>query len=128
MSEEKAKDIDLEYLPNPEGDNSFEVKINEGSTTLKYFANNISGGQLVNAGDVALTFSNCISVNYQGSEPNEETYPGWNNCKSDLCEVINSKWLKLVVPNTCEYRHFVFALYHQLFECLAKSYEASTPT
>ena len=125
MSQEIAVDIPLDLEPNPEGDNCFEVVINEGTSRLTYFASKMENGYLVNAGDVVVAFSGCVASRYLGSELDGELYPGWNQLESDFCKINNSQWVASF-PNQIEtYHHYVFSLNHQVFECIAESFSIS---
>ncbi|MCU7867300.1 MAG: hypothetical protein KZQ98_02040 [Candidatus Thiodiazotropha sp. (ex Lucinoma borealis)] len=121
MSKEIAKDIELALTPNPEGDNSFKISITEGEAKLSYFASKKTGNELVNAGDIELIISDCVASKYLGSEPEGDLYPGWHDLESDLCEIENSKWAKTFIALHGRYRHYVFSLNHQIFECIAQS-------
>lgn len=126
MPQEIAISIPLEQVPNPEGDNRFEVKINEGSAWLTYFASKMVDNCLVNFGNVTLLFSNCVASKYVGSEPDDELYPGWYEVESDFCEINNSQWAASFMNQDVNYHHYVFCLNHQVFECIAESYSSSS--
>ncbi len=125
MSQEIAIDIPLDLEPNPEGDNCFEVVINEGISRLTYFASKIENGYLVNAGNVVLTFSGFVASRYVGSEAEGELYPGWNQLESDFCEINNSQWVTSFPNQIKKYNHYVFSLNHQVYECIAESFNVS---
>lgn len=127
MSEQLAKEIKLELEPNPEGDNSFQVKIKERDTRLTYFASKLEKGRLVNAGDVTIVFSKCIASRYIGSEPDGNLYPGLREIESHFCEIEKSEWVSSFPEQCRNYHHYMFCLNHQIFECVAESFNVHGP-
>ena len=126
MLQEIATDIPLDLDPNPEGDNCFEVVINEGVSRLTYLASKMENGYLVNTGNVVLAFLGCVASRYIVSEPDGELYTGWNKLESDFCEINNSQWVTSF-PNQAEiYHHYVFSLNHQVYECIAEGFNVSS--
>ena len=122
MSEQRALGIKLELEPNPEGDNNFDINIKDGRASLTYLASKIKNGWLNNAGDVVLFFEDCIASKFIASEPNVNIYPGWSELESDFGEIESSQWLASFPEHCNSYHHYFFALNHNFFECIAKSF------